>query len=216
MTDASSVVDLVSRLFATHLSSNMKGRSKGMSFEIRGDEQEQHRIQLENNLQSTELSFHISTDDEQGQPARRRNSSVEYPRHLSEPSFAEFPSIVHRSINHSVGDNVHSPPHAWSYRTGDDDEGIISPYGGETMSTAAHHASVVTIRAGLGGGRAARTREPSLSGAEYDPDRPLHAMMSGANSKHSMLNVDPSKSRHHVRHFRNYSLNSVLILNLFR
>ena len=68
-----------------------------------------------------------------------------------------------------------------------------------TMSTAAHHASVVTIGAGLGGGRAARTREPSLSGAEYDPDRPLRTMMLGINS--SLLDVDPSKSKHQVRHF---------------
>jgi hypothetical protein len=82
----------------------------------------------------------------------------------------------------------------WSYRTGDD-EGI-APYGGETMSTAAHHASAVTFTAGL---RGARTREPSLIGGEYDPDRPLHAMISGVNSKHSMLDMDPSKSKHQVR-----------------
>ena len=85
----------------------------------------------------------------------------------------------------------------WSYRTADDDEGI-APYGGETMSTAAHHASAVTFTAGLGGGRGARTREPSLNGGEYDPDRPLHAMISGVNSKHSMLDLDPSKSKHQV------------------
>ncbi len=73
----------------------------------------------------------------------------------------------------------------WSYRTADDEEGI-SPYGGETMSTAAHHASALTLTAGLGGGRAAR-RDPSLSGAEYDPERPLHAMIAGVNSKHSLF-----------------------------
>jgi hypothetical protein len=32
-----------------------------------------------------------------------------------------------------------------------------------------------------------------MSGAEYDPDRPLHAMIAGVNSKHSMFDPDPSK-----------------------
>jgi len=166
-----------------------------MSFEISGDEQEQHRIELEHNLQNTELSFHISTDDERALPRRRQIdcSSVEYPRHISEPSLAEYPSFVHRSREYSMGDeDMHGPHHAWSHRTGDDEDGI-SPFGAETMSTAAHHASAVTISAGLGGGRAARTREPSLSGAEYDPDRPLHAMISGVKDS------DPLKSKQQVR-----------------
>lgn len=175
----------------------MKGRSKGKSFEIFGDELERNRIQLEQNLQNTELSFHISTDEER-QPSRRHNSSIEYPRHISEPSLAELPSFAHRSMDHSMGDVDHSPHHLWSYRTGDEEEGI-NPYGGETMSTAAHHASAVTLSAGLGGGRGARTREPSLNGGEYDPDRPLHAMITGVNSKHSMLDFDPSKSKQQVR-----------------
>jgi len=175
----------------------MKGRSAGRSFEIHGDELERNRIQLEQNLQNTEISFHIS-DDEQRHPSRRQhNSSVEYPRHISEPSLAELPSFAHRSSDHSMGPIDYSPHRVWSYRTADDDEGI-APYGGETMSTAAHHASAVTFTAGLGGGRGARTRESSLIGGEYDPDRPLHAMISGVNSKHSMLDMDPSKSKHQV------------------
>ncbi|KAF9523879.1 hypothetical protein CPB83DRAFT_647159 [Crepidotus variabilis] len=179
----------------------MKGRSAGISFEIQGDEQEHHRIQLEHNLQNTELSFHISTDDDEERPRRKNyDSSVEYPRHLSEPSLLDMPSFVHRSRDHfSAGDEEQSHlVHAWSYRTGDDDEGINPYAGGETMSTFAHHASGVTISAGLGAGRGARPREPSFSGAEYDPDRPLHAMIAGVNSKHSMFDIDPSKSKHQM------------------
>lgn len=185
-----------------------------MSFEIRGDEQEQHRIELEHNLQNTEASFHISTDDEHGLPRSRQRQpdcSVEYPRHISEPSFAEYPSFVHRSREHSMGDDMHSPHNAWSYRTGEDEDGI-SPFGAETMSTIAHHASAVTIGAGLGGGRAARTREPSLSGAEYDPDRPLHAMITGVN-KNSVLVADVSKSKHQVRGM-NILIQLVIIMTL--
>lgn len=161
------------------LSASMKRQSVGMSFEICGDEQEQHRIELEQNLQNTEFSFHISTDDELGLP-KRRDSSIEYPRHISEPSFAEHPSFAHLSREPSMGDDMHGSHHVWSYRTEEEDG--ISRFGAETMSTAAHHASAVTFSAGLGGVRAARTREPSLSGAEYDPDRPLHAMIGGVNS----------------------------------
>jgi len=198
----------------------MKGRSKGISFEIEGDELEQHRMQLERNLQNTELSFHISSasDDEHNNhdlPSRRRrqphphhsfrqnDSSVEYPRHLSEPSMPDFPSFAQRSRDH-FGDEEQSHMHAWSYRTGDEEEGI-NPYGGETMSTVAHHASVVTLSAGLGGGRTARHRDPSLSGAEYDPDRPLHAMIAGVTSKHSMLDMDPSRSKNAVCDYQGYS-----------
>ncbi|KIM35865.1 hypothetical protein M413DRAFT_32104 [Hebeloma cylindrosporum] len=174
----------------------MKRRSTGNAFDdisIHGDELENHRIQLEKNLQNTDLSFRLSStsDDDDGFTHRRpnhRESSVEYPRHLSEPSGPEFPSFMHRSSEH-FGDEDQSRLHAWSYRSGDDEEGI-SPYGGETVSTAAHHASALTLSAGLGGGRAARQRDPSMSGAEYDPDRPLHAMIAGVNSKHSMFAPD--------------------------
>lgn len=155
---------------------------------IRGDELEHNRIQLEHNLQHTELSLRLSStsDDEQ-----HHASSVEYPRHLSEPSFHEFPSIVRSTGDHYVDED--SQIHPWSYRIGDDEEGI-HPYGGDTFSTAAHHASALTLSAGLGGGRGAR-RDASLSGAEYDPERPLHAMIAGVNSKHSMFDLDRSKSK---------------------
>ncbi|KAF8802092.1 hypothetical protein BYT27DRAFT_7197143 [Phlegmacium glaucopus] len=176
-------------------------RAPAFDISIRGDELEYNRIQLERNLQHTELSFRLSStsDDEQHYPKikhhRRKNnpneSSVEYPRHISEPSFHEFPSIV-RSTSHHYADED-SQIHPWSYRIGDDEEGI-NPYGGDTVSTAAHHASALTLSAGLGGGRGAR-RDASLSGAEYDPERPLHAMIAGVNSKHSMFDLDRSKSK---------------------
>ena len=43
---------------------------------IRGDELEQHRIQLENNLMHTDLSLHLSSTPDD-------YSDVEYPRHAS-------------------------------------------------------------------------------------------------------------------------------------
>ncbi|KAG6336271.1 hypothetical protein ID866_2825 [Astraeus odoratus] len=47
------------------------------------------------------------------------------------------------------------------------------------FTPVAHHASAVTITAGLG--RNPR-REPSMSGAEYDPDRPLQDIMAGMDT----------------------------------
>ncbi|KAK7048224.1 AAA family ATPase [Favolaschia claudopus] len=172
----------------------MKRHSKSavLDISIPGDQLEQHRIQLEHNLQHTDLSLHLSSshdDDEQD------DDTVEYPRHLSGPSpFHDFNSFDHRSRD-NFDSELHSQIHAWSYRTGDgDDEDGISPYGGETVSTAAHHASALTLSAGLGG-RGGR-REISLSGAEYDPDRPLHNMMAAVDPKLSMFDMDPSRSRY--------------------
>ena len=164
---------------------------------IRGDEQEHNRIQLEHNLQHTDLSLHLSSQPESEQ-GHHYESSVEYPRHDSGPaterSFNAFTSFD--------GDDFasHSHLNAWSYRTADDDDfGAIDPYGGTSMSTAAHHASALTLSAGLrgrGGGR----RDISLSGAEYDPDRPLGDMIATVDSRFSML-VDPSsKSKYQVCH----------------
>ncbi|KAE9405716.1 hypothetical protein BT96DRAFT_1015432 [Gymnopus androsaceus JB14] len=163
----------------------MKRQTHSTSFEfvhpgIPGDELENNRIQLEHNLQNTDLSFRLSSQGD--------NDSVEYPRHNSGPSHAqEFGSFLHHSRG-EFGD------HAWSYRTGDDEEGI-NPYGGETMSTAAHHASALTLTAGLGGGRGAR-RDVSLSGAEYDPDRPLENIIAGVDSRFSIFDLDPSRSKY--------------------
>lgn len=178
----------------------MRRHTKGnvLDISIRGDELEQHRIQLEHNLQHTDLSFRLSSATDEGEnDYNQTNNSIEYPRHNSGPAdFPDFASFDQRSRDHFDGD-VQSQLHGWSYRTVDDDEGI-NPYGGETLSTAAHHASALTLSAGLGGGRGVR-RDVSLSGAEYDPDRPLHAMISGVDSKLSVFDIEPSRSKYPVR-----------------
>jgi len=193
-------------------STMMKRRTaKGsvLDISIRGDEQEQHRIQLEHNLQHTDLSLRLSSasDDEGDEDHHNRNyarqnaSSVEYGRHNSAPDpFPEFPSYAaHRSRDLYGDEDTHSQVAAWSYRTGDDEEGI-NPYGGESVSTAAHHASALTLSAGLGGGRHAR-RDISISGAEYDPERPLHEMIAGVDSKLSVFDMEPSRSKYPVSVF---------------
>lgn len=157
---------------------------------IHGDELEQDRIQLERTLQHNNHSRF--QDDEY---------SVEYPRHNSGP-LSEHGSFIRRPGTDFYEGDIHN---AWSYRTGDDDEGLY--VGQTTMSTAAHHASAVTLSAGLGRGRAAR-RDISLSGAEFDPDRPLDRIIGGADSKLSMFDMDPSRSRYTVRQFSAYSCRS--------
>ncbi|KAJ7288548.1 hypothetical protein C8J57DRAFT_1166320, partial [Mycena rebaudengoi] len=152
---------------------------------IHGDRLEHDRMQLEHNLR-TEFSYPLPSpaDDD---------DTLEYPRHNSNPAaFPDFASFDQRSRDNFDPDISHI--HAWSYRTGDDEEGI-SPYGGETLSTAAHHASALTLSAGLGG-RGGHRREISLSGAEYDPDRQLHDMIAAVDPKLSMFDMDPEKSRY--------------------
>ncbi|KAH9923578.1 hypothetical protein B0H21DRAFT_797396, partial [Amylocystis lapponica] len=165
----------------------MSRRSSNLEFSIRGDELEQHRIQLEHNLQHTDLSLHLSSipgDD---------CSDVEYPRHHSAPSpFSAFASFEQRSGDQFELDEQ-SQYHAWSRRSLNDDDAIRT-FAGETLSTAAHHASALTLSAGLGG-RGTR-RDVSLSGAEYDPDRPLQGIMAGINSRFSGLDMDSTNPRH--------------------
>ncbi|KAH8825023.1 hypothetical protein DL96DRAFT_1712058 [Flagelloscypha sp. PMI_526] len=81
--------------------------------------------------------------------------SVEYPRHMD-----SHPQSIQ----------------SW-FHNDEEDEGI-HPFAGETLSTAAHHASVLTLSAGLRGHhrRADTSYATSLSGAEYDPERSLFAM----------------------------------------
>ncbi|KAF5340634.1 hypothetical protein D9611_007389 [Ephemerocybe angulata] len=174
----------------------MKRHAKGPApnVYIARDELEQGRRQLENRLKSTASipAPPLASDDEDVYHYHSQNSSVEMGRHGSEPmGYPDFPSFAHRSREHFAEEDSHMQM-GWSYRTGDDDDGV-SPYGGETMSTAAHHASAVTLTAGLGGGRGAR-RDVSMSGAEYDPDRPLNQIMAGVG-RMSMFD-DPSRSKH--------------------
>ena len=156
---------------------------------IAGDEQEQSRIQLEKNLLHTDLSLHLSSTHE--------DYSVEIPRHQSTISapFSAFDSIDPSGDALDLDEGL-SQPHAWSYRTGEDEEGIHPFAGGETLSTAAHHASALTLSAGLGG-RGER-RDISLSGAEYDPERPLQDLIAGIGTKFTSFNAEKGPSRHAV------------------
>lgn len=139
---------------------------KSRDYSIVGDEQERHRIQLEQNLQTNnELSLHLSS-----------NYSVEYPRHA-----AHSPPFAMASFNHHSADDQSAIQH-WSYRTvDDDDDNGVNPY--PSLSTTNHHASALTFTAGLTG----RGRDHTQSGVEYDPDRPLHNMIAGVDSRLSMF-----------------------------
>jgi hypothetical protein len=160
---------------------------------IRGDELEHDRIQLEHNLQhNTDLSLHLSS-----QPAdseHNYDSSVECPRHNLCPESFAVNAFTSFDGDNFVGDmDSHSHLNAWSYRTDDDDQGV-NPYGAESISTAAHHASALTLSAGLRGNPAGGGRgEISLSGTEYDPDRPLGDMISCVDSRFSMLDVEKAQ-----------------------
>ncbi|KAI0819182.1 hypothetical protein BC628DRAFT_1333636 [Trametes gibbosa] len=165
----------------------MPRRAAALDFSIRHDELEQQRVQLEHNLQHTDLSLHLSSSPGD-------YSDVEYPRHNSahSPPYSAFASFDYRS-----GDDF--DPHEqsrfqpWSYHTADAEDGAHT-YAAETLSTAAHHASALTISAGLGGGRGGR-RDLSLSGAEYDPERPLHGIVAGIAGRLKTLDANSTKSR---------------------
>lgn len=181
----------------------MPARGSTFDFSIAGDEQEQHRIQLEKNLQHTDLSLHLSSTPDE--------SDVEFPRHISDPhSFSGMASFDYHNSRDAFdgGENSHYQP--WSLRADDDEEGI-HPFEG-TMSTAAHHASALTLSAGLGG-RGAR-RDASMSGAEYDPDRPVKGIVAGIDTRR-YVEPDSTKSRHYVclSHWGTGSLITSLSLN---
>jgi hypothetical protein len=169
-------------------------RSRNPAPLIPNDHLEHSRIQLEQNLRNSETAIHLSSATESEADSYESGDdleSLEYPRHNSNPAFNDFPSFDRRVRDHLADEDI--PGHGWSYRTGDDYEEGINPYGGESLSTVAHHASAVTLSAGLGG-RGAR-RDISLSGAEYDPERPLNEIIAGVTSKLSMLDTDSRSKR---------------------
>ena len=141
--------------------------SNAFDFSIIGDEVEQNRIQLEKNLQQTDLSLQLSSLP--GDNFEQDDPSVEYARHMSGPTQADFPSFGFSARDHDDPDSFNHP-NAWSYGTFDEDG--VRPFAGETISTAAHHASALTLSAGLAGRATANVSE-----TEYDPDRPLQRMI---------------------------------------
>lgn len=159
---------------------------------IHEDELEHDRILLERNLQMqhTENSFRLSSADGDDE-----DNELEYARHGSLPS----PEFNFRN-SYAADGTPQSQLHVWSYRAGEDDDGVY-PYGAESISTSGHHASAVTITAGLAGARNRRGADASLSGAEYDPERPIDAMIAGVEKLSMFDATEPSKSGHSVSLF---------------
>lgn len=158
---------------------------------ISGDELEQNRVQLERNLRQRDISLQLSTPEDQFD-----DESVEYPRrNPGTTPLSDFGSLI-RPSRRDLGDDDN---HGWSYGIGEDEEQGISPFGGQTVSTTGHHASNVTLNAGLGGRRTGR-RDASFTGTEYDPDRPLTDLLAGLNSKLSVFDNDTSRSRYTVNY----------------
>lgn len=185
--------------------------SEMLDMSIVGDEEEQHRIELEHNLQDLSIQLSVSNpsnadEEEHGLYDRKSfhkdaynsygeiesSDEIEYPRHDPRPHNA---SIFHGQ--HSILEQPHIDydSNYYSYRVGDDDDG--THYAADTMSTAAHHASAVTLSAGLAGrgGKRAYITDASMSGAEYDPDRPLDNVVKGVINDLSMLNMNAPTSK---------------------
>jgi len=134
---------------------------------VMGDDQEERRKRLESEVTGRlrDLSLERSSTD----------YSVEYPRHAPLPNA----SSNYRRLG--------------GVATGVGDESLASAH--DTFSTAAHHASNLTIRGGLYG----RTDADSPSqNAEYDPDRKLDAMLRAQHNL-SILNKSPNESPSHIR-----------------
>jgi hypothetical protein len=104
-------------------------------------------------------------------------SDVEYPRHDSA---------------HFDDDYSFDGSHHWSFLTGEESVGF-TPHTGATVSTAAHHASALSLSAGLGG--RTHRRRSSVSLAEYDPERSVKDLIAGANGGQSFFDLDISKSQ---------------------
>ena len=155
-----------------------------LNMSIVGDEEERHRIELEQNLQDLSIQLSLSTPSQNDDADS--SVEVEYPRHA--PSLRDV--SVYRG--HSSMADITPIEHDFNPGGFHDDN---SQYGANTMSTAAHHASAVTLSAGLGArtGKRHYQADASLSGAEYDPDRPLDTVVNGMADELSMLNMKPSR-----------------------
>ena len=173
---------------------------------IPGDEQERERIQLEqevlNRIGTLDYTFEKTDTPSRGTGVGTENNdhndrdlSVEYGRHRGagdgayspggDLSISSFARGGHGAFDHTdmsytdhsytqtqTGHQQQAP--ATTFREGDE-----SAFGGgATLSTAQHHASAVTLGAGLGGyaGGPFSSRTPSrsnISVREFDPERKL-------------------------------------------
>lgn len=132
--------------------------------EIRGDRLEQSRIRLERDIDNNIPSPPSMSSDNPPDVDHDDISSVDFARHNAYPH-ASFHSFEH--LSHLDSD---------FYSRHDEDSIALDPDLGQTMSTAAHHASALTLSAGLRG-RNHTTGRASPSGAEFDPERPLQDIL---------------------------------------
>lgn len=176
------------------------------NWSIEGDLQEQERIRLENEVVSRigglDLTFENTDTHSRGTETGVENNddddedddaSIEYGRHRGgrdgayspggDLSISSFARGGHGAFDHtdmSFTDHSyththtgHHQQHAPTLRE-DGDETFLKA--GDTLSTAQHHASAITLGAGLGGYGpfASRTLSRSnISAREFDPERKL-------------------------------------------
>lgn len=161
-----------------------------LNISIVGDEEEQHRIELEHNLQDLSIQLSLSAPSQNDEA--ESSAEVEYPRHDPRPRDLSAVYHGHSSVADITPMEHDFDPNPYSYHSYNNDDN--SHYAGNTLSSAAHHASAVTLSAGLGGrpGKRHYPTEASLSGAEYDPDRPLDVVVNGMAEELSMLNMKPT------------------------
>ncbi|KAG8759815.1 hypothetical protein FRC12_009687 [Ceratobasidium sp. 428] len=131
------------------------------------DPQEEARIRLEQEIGG--ISLDLSRTGSSSFSLEYGRHGAPSPRFEGVASFARYDSDLERSRDASARRSVRQHQ---SFRTFDD-----SFDGGHTQSTAAHHASALTVGAGLGYGGAPRPLSRAGSGAEYDPDRELSDML---------------------------------------
>lgn len=140
-----------------------------MPLRIEGDQLEQHRIKLERDIANTIPSPPTMSPGSVRDNEDEDVSSVDFPRHNSNPRHS-FHSFEHPS---------HFDSDFYS-RHGDEDSVALDPDLGHTISTAAHHASALTLTAGLHG-RNYTPGKSRQSNQEFDPDRPLQPMLNVAD-----------------------------------
>lgn len=136
---------------------------------IAKDPQERDREALEVAVREMpNFSNHPASD------AASDDQSVEYPRHGGAHSplpFNPYSSYGHVDPIDDFGYNPDQHPHSFASHR---EESYV---GGETISTAAHHASGLTWRAGFNYHARSGTSSPRSNGGEYDPDRPLQHLL---------------------------------------